>query len=132
MLIEVMIEKLKLDFPSLKFTVGESESSIIIPPKNAEVGSVYIEEYLEELLVGIGSFTHWHVGCYNSGLSEVEKANEIATSVSEFLANLFEDKVVFWKNKKNGGFYRLGEKTNSRSWFGKQHKEWVWSGQKHS
>jgi hypothetical protein len=133
LLIETILKKLEAEFSSLDHRIDSSNKSITIPSIVKEIGFVTIEEYLDyEVIVYIGNITHCHLGSYNEQCNEMQKANEVAEKVSIFLKQLFEDQIVFWKGKRSSGFYKLGNKPNSKSWFGKQHAEWVWSGQKHS
>jgi len=129
MLLETMIEKIKEDFPSLKFSVNKEEHLISIPAFNEDVGGIQIQDDEYELTVYIGHFTHWHVGDFEETNNEKEKAINIANEISEFLNDLFENKIIMWgKHEKSGGFYHIDEKSNSKSLLGKQHEEWTWSG----
>jgi len=102
---------------------------ISIPAKHNDVGPIAIKDDIDELTVFVGNFTHWHVGCYDEKFTESQKAESIAGEVIDFLRKLFSDQIIIWgSHKKGGGFYILGEKPNSKSWLGTQHKEWVWSG----
>jgi hypothetical protein len=133
MLLSVMIDKLRLEFPLLKFSIDDANSRISIPAKNEDVGSIEIQDELDELNVFVGKFTHWHVGCYADGLTEKQKAEEIAENVADFLHSLFNDQIVMWgSHLKGGGFYHRSEASNSKPWYRKSRKEWVWSGELHS
>jgi hypothetical protein len=128
-----MIEKLKAEFPSLQFTVNAENSRITIPAKNEDVGNIEIQDDVDELMVFVGTFTHWHADCYTDELSEKQRADEIAKKVTNFLHDLFNEQIIMWgSHLKGGGFYLKGEEANSKSWFGKSRKEWVWSGELHS
>lgn len=130
-LLQTMIDKMKTELPEVKFTLDKGKHIISIAPKHPDVGSIDIQDDNDELTVCIGNFTHWHVGCYEDELSEIQKAKSIAGDVAEFLQKLFDDKIIMWGGKTSGGFYEKGHKLNSKSWWGKQHKEWVWSGPAH-
>lgn len=130
-LLQTMIDKMKAEFPEVKFTHDKEKRSISIAPKHPDVGSIFIQDDKDELTIHLGNFTHWHVGCYEEELSETQKANSIARDVAEFLQKLFDDKIIMWCGKMSGGCYEKGHKPNSKSWWGKQHKEWVWSGPVH-
>ena len=133
MLLQAMIKVLEKDFPEVKFSVNEKDHLISIPPKHDEVGSIDIQDDFDELTVFVGNFTHWHVGCYEEDLTEEQKAESVAEDVAEFLRDMFSDKIIMWGcHQKGGGYYLEGEKPNSKSWLGAQHKEWVWSGPLHS
>jgi hypothetical protein len=123
---------MKAEFPEVKFTLDKGKHLISIAPKHPDVGSIDIQDDDDEITVFIGNFTHWHVGCYEDKLSETQKAKSIAEDIAEFLQNLFDDKIIMWGcHEKGGGFYVKGNKPNSKSWLGTQHKEWVWSGPVH-
>ncbi|MFW5425712.1 MAG: hypothetical protein ACKE8R_00520 [Methylophagaceae bacterium] len=133
MLFEMMIKKLEDTFPSLEYSVDREHYFISIPAKNESVGGIEIQDEMDEMIVFIGNFTHWHIGCYEQSFSEKEKFENICNQVIAFLDDLFNDQVVMWGGKKAGGFYLKNEKPNSKSYlgFGKQNKEWVWSGEKY-
>lgn len=129
MLLQILTKKLKTEFPELNFSVDENNAIVTIPPKHPDVGSIVIEQDNDELIVGVGKFTHWHCGCYESELSEQEKALSIAEDISNFLADLFNDKIVMWgSHEEGGGFYTVNEPPNSTSSTDKQRIKWVWSG----
>lgn len=133
MLLQAMIKKMEKDFPTIEFAVNEKDHLISIPAKHGDVGTIDIQDDFDELTVFVGNFTHWHVGCYEENLTEEQKAESVAEDVSEFLQDLFSDKIIMWGcHQKGGGFYLKGERPNSQSWLGAQHKEWVWSGPLHS
>lgn len=130
MLLNEIINTFKTNFPKLEYIINNKEQSLTIPAINNEVGDIVIEDELDEIIVFIGNFTHWHVGCYEENFNEKEKAIFIAEEITEFLTDLFNNQIVMWGSHRNGGgFYRKGNKPNSKSWFGKKNKEFVWSGQ---
>jgi len=120
-----MIKRLNRDFPSLKFSVNNEEQFITIPPIYKDFGELIIQDEDYELTVFLGNFTHWHVGDFEKPINE----NEITTEVSEFLNDLFKNKIVMWgSNETSGGFYYKNVKPNSREWLAEQHNEYAWSG----
>jgi hypothetical protein len=130
-LLETFTEELRARIPGQEFSINEEEYVVSIPARNADVGPIEIQGDEDELVVFVGNFTHWHAGCHEEALSEQEKARDIANQVVEFLEELFSDQIVMWgSHKYGGGFHRIKDKPNSKSWFGfgKLHKEWVWSG----
>ncbi|MBL4783612.1 MAG: hypothetical protein JKX92_15375 [Porticoccaceae bacterium] len=131
MLLDVMIEKLNEDFPLLEFSTNKDKGVISIPAKNNEVGGVDIQDDTYELTVYLGKFSHWHVGSFEETINEKEKAISIAKDISEFLNDLFNEKIILWgSSERGGGFYHVDEKPKSKSWLNAQHKEWTWSGEK--
>lgn len=133
MLLESMIEILNVQFPLLKYSVSEKERAIKIPAQNNEVGGIVIQDDEYEFTVYVGSFTHWHAGCYEENLDEHERIKYISNNVAEFIADLFADEIVMWGSREEGGgFYLKSEKRKSRRrlWFGfgNKRKEYVWSG----
>lgn len=133
MLLSAMIKVMERRFPEIEFSINEQDHLISIPSKHKEVGSIDIQDDYDELTVFVGNFTHWHVGCYEVGLSEEQKADSVAEDVADFLGDMFSNKIIMWGcHQKGGGCYLKGEKPNSKSWLGAQHREWVWSGPLHS
>jgi hypothetical protein len=136
MLASHLAKKIIEAFPTLSYERSEDGRVIIITGPCAEVGNIEIQDDEYELTVFVGNFTHWHVGCYEEGYSELEKAEYIASRVVEFLSDLFSDKIVMWgSHSGGGGFYNREEapQKSKSGWFGfggkdGERSEWVWSG----
>ena len=108
MLLQETIEKLKSDFPTIKFSTDEDHKTITIPAKNKNVGDIVIQDDSCELTIYVGNFTHWHASCYEESLNEHEKEKYIVSEATEFLTDLFNDKIVMWgSNEEGGGFYNI-------------------------
>jgi hypothetical protein len=133
MILEKLAVRFAATFPEqdFGFTTEQSGEKLVIPPKHADFGLVEITEEGDELILFAGNFTHGHFASYNDALSPNEKANEIIDDITDFLAAMFEDQVVFWgSNQKGGGWYRididselLPQENNS--------DEFLWSGPRH-
>ena len=115
------------EIPSLECVLAE-DRVIRIEPVNIEVGGISIEEYFDdEAIVYLGRFTHCHIGCYENYTND-QMVESISTEVVNLIKDLINDEIILWARKRSGGFYKKGEKPNSKSLFGKQYEEWVWSG----
>lgn len=129
MLLDEMIINLKSEMPELNFTVNKDKHTIIIPPKHEGFGSIEILDDVKEFTVFIGDFTHWHCECYDQDLTAQEQAESAASEVTEFLLDLFQDKIIVWGDSNGGGgFYRQDERRGAKKYRGKLRKEWLWSG----
>ena len=81
----------------------------------------------------IKPFAHWHAACYDETLNKEEKQKQIASEVTEFLSDLFTDKIVMWGSHKNGGgFYypEFNENEQDAPLEPNEVNKYVWSGKK--
>ena len=127
MLYEAMIKEIETTFSSLKFTVNEENKLISIPSIHKEIGSIDIQDDYEELTIFVGDFTHWHCGYFDGKPENSEGIKEIVSEVSEYLRDMFNDKIFMWGNAMKGGGSQLieeGFKTDKQGY--------VWSGLYHS
>ena len=123
-----LVPALKGRFPNRDFVFDgppAPEATIAFP--YPEIGPVEICDDGDEVTVFIGRVTHAHFGCYEESLTEAEKQKKIVADVTEFLAALFEDRVVLSRIFRgwSGGWRVLkpGEQPK-RSWFWEQ---FLWS-----
>jgi hypothetical protein len=136
MLIAHLGKRLLEAFPTALISINDDSQVISIHSPCSEVGSIEIQDDESELIVFVGRFTHWHVGCHEENYNELEREEYIASTVIEFLSDLFSDKIVMWgSHSAGGGFYNRDEapRKSKKSWFGFGKKyndkcEWVWSG----
>jgi hypothetical protein len=128
MLLEAVIQELESCFPSLNFAVNKEEYVITIPPIHEGFGNIEIADDLDELIVTVGNFTHWHVGCYEEAFSEQERAEAIAEDVIDFLQGLFNDQFVMWGSHQAGGGFIARNKLQSEQDLLKAYQKWLWSG----
>ena len=131
MLLEVMTEELKVNFPNLQFSVNEKDNNITIPAKSSEVGDIMIYDDSHELTIGVGNFTHWHASCYDESLNGIEKEKSIVSDVIDFLTDLFNEKIIMWgSNESGGGFYNIEGNLDEQDSPLEPEKEikYVWSG----
>jgi len=73
---------------------------IAFPHAPNEVFELFDEEH--EATASFGSFTHCHFSCYTKGITEDQRHKEIAQDLSDFLDDLFNDKVLVWKSLNSG------------------------------
>ena len=91
--------------------------------KHPAVGNVSIAQDGNELIVSVGDITHGHFASYEDNLSEKEHETVIALELIDFLADLFDDKILLFKARWGGGWSRVeyGFKENfitgRRTWF---------------
>lgn len=122
MLYKAMKNKIQKEFPSLKFSSDDKSKLIIIPPRHVQVGSIEIQDDFTELTIFVGNFTHWHVGYCDEKSGSEEQIEDIVSDVSDFLADMFNDKIFMWSDERGGGFEYIDEgfETNKQGF--------VWSG----
>jgi len=126
-LFKAMIKKLDEDFPSLEFSINNEEKHIIIPPLYNDFGDLVIQDEDYELTIYLGNFTHFHIGDFEEPINE----NKIILEASEFISDIFSNKIVMWgSNEKSGGFYYMNENPNLESSQTENHKQYTWSGPK--
>lgn len=134
MLLDEVEKELRIKFTSFEFKIDKKKHLIKIKGSNSIIGDIEIEDNLEELIIVIGNFTHWHAGCYDESLSKREKEHQIVTEVINFLTDLFNDKIVIWGSHKNvGGFYYIDKNQAQQDTPLEEENginKYVWSGNK--
>jgi hypothetical protein len=126
-LLETLIQRLELEFSSLRYVANERKRTIVIPPRYEEFGNIEIQEDYGEFIVFVGNFTHWHVGYYGDELSEEEKTAAIVDDAIEFLHNLFDDKIVSWGSHREGGGFIYRKDLHSQEILCSDRQKWLWS-----
>ncbi len=106
MTLDRFITGFKLRFPGQPYTLRQSDDTVVIPCDNPEIVAIEVQNDLDELIVFVGNFTHGHFDCYDESLSPVEKEQDIAEQVLEFLSDVFSNKVEFYHSKSGGGGWR--------------------------
>lgn len=127
MLYEAMKKEIETRFPLLAFSYDNEKKLISIPSKDKGVGSIDIQDECDELTIFVGNFTHWHCGYYDESSENQEQVKEIVSEVSEYLTDMFNDKIFMWGSSLEGGgseHIEEGFKTNKQGY--------VWSGQFYS
>ncbi len=115
MLLKTVEDKIKNEFPSLKFTTNKEDHVISIQEAHPEVGSIDIQDDIDELIIFVGNFTHWHIECYDESLNKEEKEQSMASEITEFLHDLFNNKIIMWgSQEKGGGFYTIEGNINEQ------------------
>ncbi len=92
-----------------------------------DVGDLAIMDDVDEATIYIGEITHSHFSCYDSEISEEERAQIIIEDLISFLDDLFADRVLIWAKDTHGGWRTLSGDTvlepNARNY--------LWSGPIH-
>jgi hypothetical protein len=118
-----LLSRLRSSFPNLTLRVGESPYPVVvIEAIHPDVGNVEIYDDGEELTIGLGNFTHAHVGLGESK----DKIVELAVAL---LTDLFSDGLVPWGSHSGaGGYYRKGQISSLAKMLSKDSTRYVWSG----
>jgi len=81
MLFQAILEKIKITFPELNFSIDEKDKSITIPSKSIDVGDIVIIDDSVEMTIYVGNFTHWHASCYEESLNAEKKEKLIVAKL---------------------------------------------------
>ena len=114
-------------FPDRPVTFGSPPEPIaVFVSPHPEVGEIRILDDEPEVIVEFSRFTHSHFGEYElTSLEQVEQ--KVAERVVDFLADVFDDKIVLWGTATGG----------SGGWYSREHgsssgvargRRFVWSG----
>ncbi len=125
MYFDVLITKLKLEFPDVEFNVDQSGYLVSIPPTYPEFGNIEIQDDNEEFIIFIGGFTHIHISCHDLTITKQKRVEVAVNEVVEFLYDLFTDKIVFWGSSENGGGFYYPEFSSIKN----NERKWLWSGE---
>ena len=106
MILDHFVTGFKARFPDRPMSVRESDAVAVIPGTNPAVGNIEVQDDLHELIVFVGDITHGHFDCHDESLSEEQQHVEIADDVLDFLADVFSDKVEFYRTGRGGGGWR--------------------------
>jgi hypothetical protein len=119
-----LLPRLTSSFPDLTLKVGKPPGPVVlIQAIHPDVGDVEIYDDGEELTIGLGNFTHAHVG---SGEASTDKIVELTI---ELLADLFSDTLVLWGSHSGaGGYYRKGQASSLAKLLSSGSTPYVWSG----
>ncbi len=120
MIFDHFIAGFKARFPDRSISV-KAGTVATISGGNPNIGNIEIQDDMDKLIVFIGNITHGHFDCYDESFSEEEKQREIASDVLNFLADVFADKIEFYRGKHGGGGWRAAgsEPESSFTWSGK-------------
>ncbi|NQZ23624.1 MAG: hypothetical protein HRT53_16430 [Colwellia sp.] len=75
MLLHIVEENIRNEFPSLKYSKNECNDTLIIEGPNYSIGNIELEDDLDEVIVMVGTFTHWHAACYDQTMSKKSGIN---------------------------------------------------------
>ena len=126
---EVLLPVLEERFPARGLRRGEPPDPVAtFPAAHAAVGDVAILDEGGEATVLIGKLTHTHFNPYDASLSAKEVAEQVTSSVVDFLEALFDDRVVIWvaTDGGSGGWSTLEPDAPVRLRPGA--RNFVWSG----
>ncbi|WP_370316638.1 hypothetical protein [Pseudoalteromonas sp.] len=135
MLLQIVEENIREEFPSLEYSLNECGDTLIINGPNDLIGNVELEDDLDEIIVMVGSFTHWHAACYDQTITKEERYQQISAEIINFLKDLFSNKLVLWgSHKTGGGFYNIDFDINEQDSPSEPEEieQFFWSGDKYS
>ncbi len=100
---------------------------IVIPARHSEVGDMIIEVEPDDISVHIGHITHCHLNGSSENVMDANlKQNLMIQEAIEFLREVFNDKIVFWKGWwMDGSFHYDRLATIKRK---KRIRYYLWSG----
>lgn len=75
----------------------------IFPSAHPSIGAVTVTDEDDEITITIQGFTHSHYNRYGDELSERERVLAISEEVTDFLAKLFSDRVLLYRNVGDPG-----------------------------
>jgi hypothetical protein len=108
MILDRFIDGFRRRFPERALEVRDSGSVVAISPGSPAIGAIEIQDDLDELTVFVGDFTHGHFGCYEKKLSLSDREERVANEVLDFLTDVFDDKIEFYRHKRGGGWRPAG------------------------
>lgn len=133
MISTILIPELMQRFPDLTFEQNEPPAPIVtIRAAHPPVGDVSIYDYEGEAVVEIKNFTHSHFDPYDPSLSETQRERIIMEQILDFLADLFNDQILFWvrQDGQAGGWKHLEHLdepgSSANTW--EEGTYYVWSG----
>jgi len=135
MLLQIVEENIRNEFPSLKYSLNECNDALIIKGPNDRIGNIELEDDLDEIIVFVGSFTHWHAACYDQTINKEARYQQISAEITDFLKNLFSNKLILWGSyKTRGGFYNIDLDINEQDspCEPKGVEQYFWSGEKYT
>ncbi len=90
--------------------MGTDGPELVFRSPSQEVGDFTVSADGNELIVGLGRFTHIHFSSQNQN-------DDIVKNTFGFLRDIFEDRVEFYGGEKGGGCRPVGKK--DRGWLSK-------------
>ena len=109
-------------YPSLKFPCDKEKKLISIPSEHEAIGSIDIQDDINEFTVFLGRFTHLHLGYYNADLASTDQLDETVSLVIEYLEDLFTDRIFIWATSNSGGSEYIDDEFQTNK------DGFVWSG----
>jgi len=110
MLTAHIVQALKTEFPEVPFVFSsppDPAASLVGPCE--ELSPLQICDDDDEATIYLGTITHGHLGCYEEGITEDERHRLIAEDVTDFVRDLFSDRIVAMSTLGGavGGWRRL-------------------------
>jgi hypothetical protein len=125
-----LLPKLQEAFPGAAMRIGlGAEPLVTFLAKHPAVGDLEIHDEGDELTVFIGSITHRHFCSQDPAASAQAQADQLASEVTEYLQQLFADRIEFFGNGFRGGARVRSDRRRSvisRLLLGR--RSFVWSG----
>ena len=128
---ERFLETLDRLIPGVQYVQGKGhldyDKAITILARHREVGDMIIEVEDDDIRVHIGHITHCHINWNpDDGVNEEIGQSAMIQEAIEFLKNVLNDKVVFWKGWwMDGSFHFDRLATIKRK---KRIRYYLWSG----
>jgi hypothetical protein len=134
-------QALRVDAPAGAERTGLGDPIAWFPAKHPEVGeaSVWVTEIHQSSFgtvltaaVAIGEIIHDSFHNYDAHLDEGERAERVTKDVVRFLAELFADRLLFWRSTdgRRAGWRERGDAGSSEPLVldDRAYRTWVWSG----
>ena len=129
---DVLVPKLIAAFPPLGISVDAMTEAgpavAVFPAAHPEVGDVVVYDREDEAVIFLGHYAHAHISNFDESLDANAKTEAIATEVVEFLRGVFADEVIFYGNRRGGGWGARSRKRGLLSKFFFGERTYVWSG----
>lgn len=127
---DALMPLVKARFGDLAPTFGVHPAPVVVfKAAHPKVGDVSVWDEGGEATVAIGMLTHSHFNPYDDSLSGSELSERVAADVVEFLADLFDDRVVLYTSldRRSGGWTLLESDAVPPAKRGEEHR-FLWSG----
>ncbi len=128
---EQLLNTLNQSIPGIQCSRGnvhpEYDGAITISARHPEVGDMIIEVEDDDVRVHIGHITHCHFNWYpGDGVTEEVGQSSMIQEAIDFLKNVLNDKVVFWKGWWMDGSFSFDELATIKR--KKRIRYYLWSG----
>ncbi len=101
----------------------------VFPARHRSIGELRIWDDGDEATVAISDLTHGHFNPYNPELNQEEIDREVTAQVLEFLEDMFADKYLIWKSRRDGsGGWQHLDFTDDPIALDRDTEYYLWSG----